>query len=180
MAKEKQKKPLENKKIKDSSDSKDMKDVNLFAVIRISGMVKVNKDIAETLERLKLRRKYSCVLINSKNENLIGMLNKSKYHVAYGNIDKEVLEKLIKERAESKEGRKKEVKVDVKEIVNGLIKGKKLSDFGLKDFFRLHPPRRGIKSKLYYPKGVLGDNRKDINKLIERMLWWQIQLGKLL
>ena len=42
--------------------------------------------------------------------------------------------------------------------------------FKLKGFFRLHPPRKGINSKLQYPKGVLGDNKKDINKLIERML----------
>jgi hypothetical protein len=40
----------------------------------------------------------------------------------------------------------------------------------LKGFFRLHPPRKGIKSKLQYPKGVLGDNKESINKLIERML----------
>jgi hypothetical protein len=50
------------------------------------------------------------------------------------------------------------------------MEGKKLADFKLKGFFRLHPPRKGIDSKLQYPKGVLGNNKKDINKLIERML----------
>jgi len=76
---------------------------------------------------------------------------------------------LIKERSENKEGRKKEIKIDVLEVVSGLKGGKKLSDFGLKEFFRLHPPRKGIKSKLQYPKGVLGKNGK-INELIGRML----------
>jgi len=142
----------------------------LLVVIRISGMVKVNKDVAETLDRLKLRRKYACVLINSKNENLMGMLKKTRHHVAYGHIDKTALEKLLKERGKSIEGNKKEVKIDVVKVSEGLIKGKKLSDFKLKEFFRLHPPKKGIKSKLHYPKGVLGDNGKDINKLLERML----------
>ena len=70
---------------------------------------------------------------------------KVKYYVAYGEIDKETYDQLLKAR-----GRK----------VNGK----------LKPFFRLHPPRKGIKSKLQYPKGVLGNNKADINKLIVRML----------
>jgi len=138
-------------------------------VIRIAGMVKVKKDIAETLNKLRLRRKYSCVIIN-KNKSVLGMLQKVKYYVAYGYINKETLMKLIKERAESIEGRKKEIKIDEKKVAEGLFNGKKLQEFKLKPFFRLHPPRKGIKSKLQYPKGVLGDNKEDINKLIERML----------
>ncbi len=115
-----------------------------IAIIRISGMVKVSRDIEDTLYKLRLRRKYSCVVVNL-NKSLKGMLDKVKYYVAYGEIDKETYDKLVKAR-----GKK----------VNGK----------LKPFFRLHPPRKGIKSKLQYPKGVLGDNKKDINKLIERML----------
>src|SRR3989338_10686902 len=72
----------------------------IIVVIRIAGMVKVKKDIAETLNKLRLRRKYSCVIIN-KNKSVLGMLQKVKYYVAYGYINKETLMKLIKERAES-------------------------------------------------------------------------------
>jgi len=142
----------------------------LIAVIRIAGMVKIKRDVAETLDRMRLRRKYSCVLVNSNNKSLTGMINKIKYYVAFGNITKETLTKLIKERAENIEGRKKEIKINEKEIIEGLFNGKKLQDYKIKPFFRLHPPRKGIKSKLQYPKGVLGDNKEDINKLIERML----------
>jgi ribosomal protein L30/L7E len=115
-----------------------------IAIIRISGMVKVSKDIENTLYKLKLRRKYSCVVVKL-NKSLKGMLDKIRYHVAYGEINKETYDKLVKERGKKVEGK-------------------------LKPFFRLHPPRKGIKSKLQYPKGVLGNNKKDINKLIERML----------
>jgi len=36
----------------------------------------------------------------------------------------------------------------------------------------IHPPRKGIESKKHFGvgKGVLGNNKKEINKLIERML----------
>lgn len=142
----------------------------LLVVIRISGMVKIKKDVAETLDRLRLRRKYSCVIIDKKMINVMGMINKVKHYIAYGEINKETLEKLINKRAENIKGRKIPVKIKIEEVIEGLMKGKKLKDFGLKEFFRLHPPRKGIKSKLQYPKGVLGNNKEDINKLIERML----------
>jgi len=115
-----------------------------IAIIRIAGMVKVSKDIVGTLHRLRLRRKYSCVVVKP-TKSILGMLKKVKYYVAYGEIDKETFDKLVKARG-------------------------KMVDGKLKPFFRLHPPRKGIKSKLQYPKGVLGNNKKDINKLIERML----------
>jgi len=115
-----------------------------IAIIRIAGMVKVSKYIENTLHRLRLRRKYSCVVVKP-TKSILGMLKKIKFYVAYGEINKETYDKLVKAR-----GKK--------------INGK------LKPFFRLHPPRKGIKSKLQYPKGVLGNNKADINKLIERML----------
>ncbi len=142
----------------------------MVAVIRIAGMVKVRKDVAETLDRLKLRRKYACIIVDVSNKNIVGMLKRVKHYIAYGDIDSKILEKLIKERAESEEGRKHKIEINAGEVAKGLMAGKKLADFKLKGFFRLHPPRKGIDSKLQYPKGVLGNNKKDINKLIERML----------
>ena len=153
----------------DTEKEKSLSNNKILAVIRISGMVDVKKDIAETLDRLRLRRKYACVLI-PRNKNNEGMLKKVKFYIAYGEIDKNTLVKLIKERAKSIEGDKNKIKINIEEVADHILKGKKLSDFKLKPFFRLHPPRKGIKSKLAYPKGVLGNNGKDINKLIERML----------
>ncbi len=139
----------------------------LTAVIRISGMVKVKSEIVSTLDRLRLRRKYACVVIDSSKKDLKGMLNKVKFHVAYGVVSKEMLVKLIEARGQVI---KKGGKINGEGVVDGLMSGKKLSDFGLKPFFRLHPPRKGIKSKLQYPRGVLGNNGNKINELIGRML----------
>jgi len=143
-----------NNKNKSSSSSDDdktrksniNKKDNQIAVIRISGMVKVPKEIENALYRLKLRRKYSCVIIDTNNKSLAGLLKQVRFYVAYGKISNETQDKLIK------------------------MRGKKDKDGKLKTFFRLHPPRKGINSKLQYPKGVLGDNKKDINRLIKRML----------
>ena len=138
----------------------------LIAVIRIAGQVKVKEDIKNTLYRLRLRKKYVCVLINPDNENLIGMLNRVKYYVAYGEIEKNILEKLLTARGKKLDGKK----INSEDVASDLMNGKNLEELGIKPFFRLHPPRGGIRSKLQYPRGVLGDNKKDINKLIERML----------
>jgi large subunit ribosomal protein L30 len=138
----------------------------LIAVVRIAGEVKVKPEIANTLYRLRLRKKYSCVLIDSSNKGLMGMLWRVRHSVAYGDIDKELLVKLLSARGKIVG----EKKVDFEKAASELISGKVLEDLGFKPFFRLHPPRKGIDSKLQYPLGVLGNNKNDINKLIERML----------
>jgi len=143
-----------------------------LAVIRISGLVNVKKEIKNTLDRMRLRRKYTCTLINSSDKNVLGMLEKVKHYVAYGTIDESTLLLLIKNRAKIDKNDKsnKKTNINPEEMTKELINGKTLKQLGLKPFFRLHPPRKGIKSKLQYPKGVLGNNKKDINKLIERMI----------
>ncbi len=138
----------------------------LIAVIRIAGEVKVKPQIFNTLDRMRLRRKYSCVLINSSNKGLMGMLWKIRHSVAYGEINRETLVKLLNARGQEIDKKK----LNSEEAASELMNGKKLGELGFKPFFRLHPPRGGIKSKLQYPKGVLGNNKQDINKLVERML----------
>lgn len=137
----------------------------MLAVIRIGGMVKVNKDVAETLNRLRLRRKYACVLIDEESPQR-SMVESAKDLVAYGVIDEGTLVKLIKARGKMID----KSELDAEKIAKDILAGKKISDLGLKPFFRLHPPRKGINSRWPYPKGVLGNNKADINKLIERML----------
>ena len=139
----------------------------VIVVIRIAGEVKVKPEVRETLDRLRLRRKYSCILVHANDKSLMGMINRAKYHVAYGGIEKDTLEKLIKARGQGIDNKK----FNAGDVSDEIIKGKSLSDLGLKPFFRLHPPRGGIRSKIQYANGgVLGNNKQDINKLVERML----------
>ena len=114
-----------------------------IAVIRIAGKVGLKKDISETLNRLKLRKKYSCVIFEKPTKEQLGMINKVKDFVAFGEVNPEMHKKL-KEKRKTK----------------------------IKNFFWLHPPRGGIESKKHFGigKGVLGNNKTKINELIERML----------
>ncbi|GBE20443.1 50S ribosomal protein L30P [archaeon BMS3Abin17] len=140
----------------------------MIAIVRIRGRVGLNSDVKETLYRLRLRRKYSCVVMDSTKEQL-SALKKLRDFVAFGEINKETLKKLIEKRGQLIDKKKK---IDANKIVEELEKGKKYSDLNLKPFFRLHPPRKGIESKKHFGvgKGVLGDNKDKINDLIERML----------
>lgn len=119
-----------------------------LAIIRIHGQVKLRKPIVETLHRLRLRRKYACVVFDKPNKEQLGMIKKVKDFVAFGEIDEATYKELIKKR------------------------GKKDVQGKLKPFFRLHPPRKGIESKKHFGvgKGVLGNNKEKINELIGRML----------
>jgi ribosomal protein L30/L7E len=114
----------------------------MIAIIRIAGKVGLRKDFEETFQRMNLRRKYSCAIIEKPNQVELGMIKKISDLVAFGEIDEKTLEELKKKR---------EAKNNV---------------------FRLHPPRGGIDSKKHFgvKKGVLGNNKKEINKLILRML----------
>jgi len=115
----------------------------MIAVIRIRGQVGLNRKVVETFNRLKLRKKYSCVVLEKPTSEQLGMIKKLRNFVAYGEINDETYKKLVEAR-----------------------KGPH------KNFFRLHPPRKGIDSKKHFgvDKGVLGDNKEKINDLIRRML----------
>jgi len=140
----------------------------MIAVIRITGKVNLRKRAEETLSRLRLRKKFTCVIMEEKDKVKIGMLRKAENHVAFGEIDKGTLTRLIEKRGKRKD--KKEIK-EPEKIAEEILNGKKLEEVGLKPFFRLHPPRGGLKnSKKQFPRGILGNHGKEINKLIERML----------
>ncbi len=139
----------------------------MIIVIRIAGMVEIPDNVQATLYHMRLRRKYAAILMHETPENMKLILNVRNF-VAFGKISEDNLVKLISLRGESL---KSKSKIDVKAIVSGLDK-KSLEELGLKPFFRLHPPRKGIESKKHFGvgKGVLGDNQEHINKLLERML----------
>lgn len=139
----------------------------MFIAIRISGMVKIPKVVEEGLYRARLRRKYSAVLLKETEENH-KLLKKLRNYVAYGKIDTKTLAELLSKRAQPL---KKDEKIDAEKVMKDIDK-KPLSELGIKPFFRLHPPRKGIESKKHagVGKGVLGDNKEKINDLVRRML----------
>jgi len=139
----------------------------MICIIRIRGQVKIDRDVKETMERLRLGKKYTCVVLVNPNKEQLGMIKKLRDCIAFGNLRKEVFEKLIDIRGQKIN---KDKKIDSKKVMEELEKGKTYEFLNLKPFFRLHPPRKGINSKQHFPRGVLGDNGEKINDLVLRML----------
>jgi large subunit ribosomal protein L30 len=65
-----------------------------IAVIRIRGAVKLNKEIKDTFDMLKLYKQNFCVVLDD-SPSIKGMLKKIEGYVAWGEIDEETL-KLLK------------------------------------------------------------------------------------
>ena len=135
----------------------------MIVIIRISGMVEIPSDVTETLSRIHLRKKFAATLLKETPETM-KLIQKIRNFVAYGKITPATLELLLSKRGKSMDKKN----LDSKKIAEQLEAGAEVQN--LKPFFRLHPPRGGIKSKIHYPKGILGDNGEEINDLVRRML----------
>lgn len=90
------------------------------------------------------------------------MIHEIEDFVAYGKISQETFKELIEKRGQRLDKGKK---AEVFELEKGSYE-----EHNLKPFFRLHPPRGGIDSKIHYPKGVLGNHGDKIVELLRRML----------
>jgi len=143
----------------------------MIAAIRISGLIKIEKEhVEETMKRLRMKRKYTCVLLNEKPETL-GMIDMVKNIIAYGKIEEKTLALLLKNRGKKIGNVKAKIsEAEATKIAKEVLAGKSLESLGVVPFFGLHPARGGIYTKLHFPRGVLRNNKEKINKLIERML----------
>ncbi len=132
----------------------------LVAAVRVRGRVGVRASIAETLDRLRLRRVNNCTLVVADG-SYAGMLEKCGSYIAYGEISAETLGRLLD---------RKGIKADVP----ALIEGKREAIAALKESLpiRLKPPKHGYKStKLSFTQGGdLGYRGERINELITRMI----------
>ena len=112
-----------------------------YLVVRIAGQVKNKVEDNETLSRLKMRKKFSAVLVSEDDVVRMGMVRKVAHKVAFGKVDDDFVKELDSKRP-AKDG-----------------------------VYYLHPPVGGFKksSRLMVPKGILGEH-EDIVKLVGRML----------
>jgi len=152
-----------------------------YAAIRIRGIINVKPDTKRTLQLLNLTRANHCVLLE-ENPSTKGMLQVAKDYITWGEIEKDVLSKLITTRGKM-EGDKELTKDYIKSatsyesieklsqaILDNKFKYKDIPN--IKPIFRLNPPKKGYEGikKSFKNKGALGYRGKDINKLIERMI----------
>lgn len=154
----------------------------LYAIIRLRGLSGVPPDVAETLRKLRLTRKYTAV-VYPKNSSIEGMLATVKDWVTWGEISEETLKELLVKRGRlvgnkpiTEEFIKEKFGMSMDDFVRALINGKlqlhKLDNI-IKPVFRLHPPKGGFKKSTRKPigsNGELGYRGPEINKLLLRMM----------
>jgi len=153
----------------------------VFAAVRVRGTVNVKPDIKHTLQLLQLTRANHCVLLEEK-ASIKGMLQIAKDYITWGEIDKAILSKLIDSRGKL-EGYKDLTENYIKsatpysnleKLSQAIIDNKfKYKDIpSVKPIFRLSPPKKGYEGikRSFVNKGATGYRRKEINKLLERMI----------
>lgn len=123
----------------------------MIAVVLVRGLIDISGDIKDTLSMMRLKRKNVCVILEGTPSNM-GMINKTKDYITWGEIDDATLKMLIEKRAKKNPHDPKRTK----------------------PYFRLNPPRKGFGRKgikvPFHKGGALGYRAEKINDLIKRML----------
>jgi len=152
-----------------------------YAVIQIRGTNKTNRDIKDTLKLLNLTRANHCILIPG-NDVYNGMLQKVKDYVTWGEVDSEIIAKLIMFRGKLTGNKPitdeyiknctqyRSIYMFAQAIEKNEFIYKNLKD--VKPIFRLHPPRGGFEhtKKAFPVGGALGYRGKNVKELLMRMI----------
>jgi len=156
----------------------------LYFAVRVRGAIGMRGKILDTLSMLRMNKVNHGVLIWGE-KSFIGMLNKCKDYIAYGEIDEKALVRLLRVRGKV-EGQKaltdehiknlteyKDIKEFAKALLDGKIQYREKDIFKIKPVFRLHPPRKGHRGtikKHYGEGGTLGNVGDYINIIIHKMI----------
>lgn len=152
-----------------------------LAVIRVRGIPTASPDVRKTLEILRLCRVSHATLVDDRPA-YVGMLRKAQHYLAWGEISKDNITLLLKERGKlmgdkelTDEYAQKIGYKTLDELAEALYKAeieyKNLQD--IKPVFRLHPPSKGYRGtvkKSYRVGGTTGPCGEAINALIKRMI----------
>lgn len=152
-----------------------------LVAIRVRGLSDISEKMKDTLQMLHLSRNCHAVLIDDRPSN-IGMLRKVRNYTAWGEISKENVALLLKNRGRLL-GDKKLSDEYAKEMgytsLDDLAEAAHKLEVNynnlpkVKPVFRLHPPKKGFGGKVkrsYAAGGVTGYRGEAINDLIKRMI----------
>jgi len=149
-------------------------------VIRIRGTINVSKKEEDTLRMLRVDRNNYATIIDNRPDYM-GMLQKAKDWITWGEPTVETVETILKKRGQAPGDRKlteeyiKELGFEgfndlAEKLVNCEVSINQIE--GIKPFFRLHPPKKGFKRSVKRPyrnSGELGYRGEAINELALRM-----------
>jgi len=152
-----------------------------LAIVRVRGIPTASPDVRKTLEMLHLCRTNHATLVDDRPA-YIGMLRMVQHYVTWGEISKENVLALLREKGRLV-GDKKLTDEYVQKIgyktLDDLaealykveVEYKSLPD--IKPVFRVHPPSKGYKGKVkksFKMGGATGYRGEAINDLVKRMV----------
>lgn len=149
--------------------------------MKVRGTIRAQREARETLDMLHLARSNHAVLVDNR-PSFLGMLKRVRSYVTWGEVSKETVAMLLKERGKLV-GNKKLTdeyaqKVGYKSLdeLADAVASCKVEHWklpGVQPVFRLHPPKKGFKGKTkksYSAGGEAGYRGERINELIKRMV----------
>ncbi len=153
--------------------------MSLLLVLRMKGEINRRSAVEEALKRLNLPFKFSATLVQD-DRTTMGMLRASATALSWCKVDRELLLKLIRNRARVagyrplSEDSLKPSGLDFGTLADKLLSGEVAWSRvdGVKPFFRLAPPRGGFprpSNRSYGSGGLLAGN-PELPKLVERMI----------
>jgi len=154
----------------------------VILAIRVRGQVGIRPQIEDTMKKLRLGRLHQARVLKM-TPSIQGMITKSKDYITWGEVDVEVVEKLIEKRGRltgNKRVSDADIKANssyntVKAFAKALATGEASTNDvqGLKPVFRLSPPRKGYNGKRALPVGmggITGYRGTGINELALKMI----------
>ena len=160
----------------------DLKDHPLITVIRLRSSIGLRQEAKDSLSILSLTRVNHAVIID-KRPTYLGMLQKAKDAITWGEVDGPTLARLLRKR-----GRLEGNRPLTDEYITKYTKFKNIDDFAtallslkvrlsdipkLKKVFRLRPPSKGFRGSIkrtYQQAGELGYRGSNVNELLKRMI----------
>lgn len=151
-----------------------------YLVVRMRGQINVPHWAKNTLNLLKLEKKFRATIIPAK-DNTNGMLDAVKHYVSWQEANLDITKELLNKKGR-KSGYKKITDEDITklgfktidELATSISEGKlsmnKIKP--IKPWFALSPPKHGFKRstrKTYGEGGVLGQN-KELVELVRSMM----------
>ena len=152
-----------------------------FAVIKVRGTISAQREARETLELLRIPKTNNAILIDNR-PSYIGMLYRVQNYVTWGEVSKETVAMLLKERGRLAGGKKltdeaveklgyKSIDALADAIASCKVEFQKLPN--VQPIFKLRPPSKGFKGKTkksYAAGGEAGYRGEKISELIKRMV----------
>ncbi len=151
-----------------------------FAVVKVRGTIRAQREARETLELLRLAKTNNAVLIDNR-PSYIGMLYRVQNYVTWGEVSKETVAMLLKERGRLAGGEKitdesveklgyKSIDALADAIASCKVEYQKLPN--VQPIFKLRPPSKGFKGKTkksFTTGGEAGYRGEKISDLLKRM-----------